>query len=299
MRILPTLGLSAVALIALAGCAATATPSDDGRIAIVTSTNVYGDIASTIGGDRVSVTAIIDDPAQDPHSFEASARVQLALSKAVIVIENGGGYDDWAGTLLAGADNTDATVLDVTTISGYDTDPASGEFNEHLWYDFPTIATVAKTLVETLSAEDPSNAAVFARNGETFVASLQALERREAALKSSHDGTGVAITEPVPGYLLAASGLSVVTPPQFSEAIEEGTDVSPTVLKQTLATFSGGAARLLVYNEQTTGAETEQMLAAARAAGTPVVPVTETMPADTDYIDWMSDNLDAVESALQ
>ena len=41
------------------------------------------------------------------------------------------------------------------------------------------------------------------------------------------------------------------TPEAFSEAIEEGTDVPPAVLQETLALFSDGSVALLAYNEQT------------------------------------------------
>ena len=37
---------------------------------------------------------------------------------------------------------------------------------------------------------------------------------------------------------------------------------------------------------------------AAEAAGIPVVSFTETLPEGTDYVDWMSANLDALEIAL-
>jgi zinc/manganese transport system substrate-binding protein len=56
--------------------------------------------------------------------------------------------------------------------------------------------------------------------------------------------------------------------------------------------------RALVYNEQTSGPETEQVLAAAQSAGVPVVPVTETLPEGEDYLGWMGANLDAVVAAL-
>ncbi len=59
-----------------------------------------------------------------------------------------------------------------------------------------------------------------------------------------------------------------------------------------------GQVKLLAYNEQTSGPETERVLAAAKQAGIPVVPVTETLPKGKDYIGWMNANLDAVESAL-
>jgi zinc/manganese transport system substrate-binding protein len=297
MRSLLPLSIVALgAVLTVTGCAAPA-PADDGTLSVVASTNTYGSIATAIGGSHISVTSIISDPSQDPHSFEGSAQVQLALAKADIVIENGGGYDDWATTLLAGAGNPDATVLTVADISGYNQKPASGEFNEHLWYDFPTMQKLARSIVAALSKEDPADAASFTRAAAAFDASLTKLEAQEAALAKTATGTGVAITEPVPLYLLDASGFTNVTPSDFSEAVEEGSDVTPAVLQKTLGLFASGAARLLVYNAQTSGPETDQLVAAAKAAGTPIVPVTETMPAGNSYIGWMTANLAAITAA--
>ena len=305
MRLHTTLGVAvagvALSALALTGCSAGTSAdagSASGKLSIVASTNVYGSIAEAVGGDLVDVTSIIDDPAQDPHSFEADAQVQLALSKADVVVENGGGYDDFVDTLLKGASNADAVVLNAATISGYDQEPATGEFNEHLWYDFPTVQKVADELSAQLGKIDADDAATFEANAAAFTAKLKTLEATEAKLKSSSAGAGVAITEPVPLYMLDAAGLVNKTPDAFSEAIEEGSDVSPAVLQQTLALFADGSVKLLAYNEQTTGAETEQLLAAAKANNVAVVPVTETMPAGTDYIGWMTSNLDAITAAL-
>ncbi len=295
-RRLAPLALVATSALLLAGCADGATPADDGTISIVASTNVYADVAATIAGDDVDVSAIIDDPSADPHSFEADARVQLALSKADLVVVNGGGYDDWADTLLGGANNDDAVVLDAVEISGLDTEPAEGEFNEHVWYDLASVAKLADAIADELSELDADNAATYRDNADTFIAGLTELQERAAA--GTFAGTGVAISEPVPLYLLEALGLENVTPDAFSEAIEEGTDVAPAVLLETTSLFADGTASLLVYNEQTTGAETEQVLAAAEEAGTPVVGVTETLPEGLDYLTWMSANLDALETAL-
>src|SRR3954447_6065735 len=291
-----TLALGATIALATAGCSTASAGSDDGALRVVTSTNVYGDIAATIGGDSVHVTALMSDPAQDPHSFEVSAQNQLAVSKADVVIENGGGYDDFMKTLVSGSKNTDVKVLDVVDLSGKK--PVDGELNEHVWYDFPTVQKLADALVGTLSKADPSKKAVFEKNSAAFSAELSGLERTEASLKASYAGEGVAITEPVPLYLLNAIGLEDKTPEKFSAAIEEENDVSPVVLKDTLALFSGHQVKLLAYNEQTTGAETERVLAAAQHNSIPVVPVTETLPSDKHYFEWMQSNLDAVGAAL-
>jgi zinc/manganese transport system substrate-binding protein len=54
----------------------------------------------------------------------------------------------------------------------------------------------------------------------------------------------------------------------------------------------------LAYNEQTTGATTAKVLAAAKANNIAVLPVTETLPSGKDYLTWMTDNVHAVQSAL-
>jgi zinc/manganese transport system substrate-binding protein len=304
-KLLTITALAAATALALSGCssastgdAATDDPSTESGVRVVASTNVYGDIAEQIGGDRVSVTSIIDSPDKDPHEYEADARTQLALSKAQLVIENGGGYDDFVDTMLSAADNKIAPVLNAADISGYEQEPAEGEFNEHMWYDFPTVQKLSEELVNQLSAIDPDGAETFEKNAEVFDGQLAALEQQEQDIKSSFDQAGAAITEPVPLYMLDAAGLVNKTPDAFSEAIEEGTDVPADVLKQTTELFSTGAVKVLVYNEQTEGSQTELVLAAAKDAGVPVVPVTETLPEGTDYIGWMTTNLNALQGAL-
>ena len=286
----------ALAVPALAGCSTT--PAQDG-ILIVASTNVYGSIASTVAGDRATVVSIISGPNQDPHSYEAGARVQLELSRADIVIENGGGYDDFVDRLLAGAGNAGATVLNAVREFGISADPPGQELNEHVWYDLPTMARLAGTLADVLSELDPDHAGDYRANADEFAASVGALESRVAGLAVDHAGEMVVMTEPVPFYLLEAAGLDNVTPDAFSHAIEDGTGVPPALLGAMLDLLAGGGVSAVVYNEQTAGPETEQLLAAARAGDVPVIPVTETLPADTGYLAWMSATVDALEAALK
>ena len=56
--------------------------------------------------------------------------------------------------------------------------------------------------------------------------------------------------------------------------------------------------RALVYNSQTTGAQTEKVLAAARSAGVAVVPVTETLPSGVGYVEWMQRTVTALREAV-
>lgn len=282
-------------LAGVAGCGSDDTAAADDGVHVVASTDVYGDLVATVGGDRVDVTSVIDDPSADPHSYEASVRTQLAVSRADLVVQNGGGYDDFMQTLLSTVD-ADPTVLTAVQVAGVDTD-AEG-FNEHVWYDLAAMSDLVGQVADALSAIDPDGAAAYAANAGQLEQGIADLVTGEEQARTTTEGAGVAVTEPVPGYLLDALGAQDRTPAEFSEAIEEGGDVSPAVLRQTLDLFSSGQVRALVYNEQTTGPQTEQVLHAARTAGVAVVPVTETLPDDEDYLSWMGGNLDAVVAAL-
>jgi zinc/manganese transport system substrate-binding protein len=315
-------GTIAISALALSGCAASAPAESSTGLSVVASTNVYGSIAEAIGGDLVTVTSIITSAAQDPHSFEASAQDQLALSKADLVIENGGGYDPFIDTLLEAA-SSKAPVVNAAEESGLlegdeghdesDHADASADaeadgheghdhiegFNEHVWYSFHGVEHVAEAIAEQLSDLDADNAATYEKNLDAFTAQIEKLEAAAEALKPATNGLGVAITEPVPLYLLQESGFTNKTPEAFSEAIEEGTDVAPAVLASTLDLFDSGAVALLAYNSQTASPETEQVRAAAEANDVPVVEFTETMPDGADYVSWMTDNLDAISAAMK
>lgn len=266
-------------------------------LAVVASTNVYAGIVSAIGGRHVQVVSFISDPNADPHSYEASARNQLALSGARLVIENGAGYDDFMDRMLAATSSNNRQLVIAAEVSGHSA-AKGADVNPHVWYDFAGMDAVAARITDDLARADPLDGTEFRTNAKLFRHGLLDLRSREEAIRAAHEGTQVAITEPVPGYLLAACGLTNDTPEEFSKAIEDGTDV-PAVLAKMSDLMNSHQVKELFYNAQTTSAQTEQLKSAATAAGVVVVPVTETMPPDTDYLAWMNHNLDALEAGLR
>jgi zinc/manganese transport system substrate-binding protein len=290
------LAAAVAAITPLAACDSSSGDPTDAGIEVVASTNVYADIASSVGGDRVQTTSFLSSPDQDPHSYEATGRNILTVSQADLVIENGGGYDDFMDRLLEGADG-DPVVLNVVELSGLE-QSASGGFNEHVWYNLEAAQQTADEIAADLGSIDGDHAAEYRANAAAFNRQVQQLIDQETSLRQQVEGSPVAITEPVPGYMLDALGLEDRTPAAFSEAVEEGEDVAVSVLADTLRLFEDHLVEVLVYNEQTTGAVTEQVLDAANAAGVPVVPVTETLPAGEDYVAWMRSNLTQIADAL-
>lgn len=325
------LALASVAALTLAGCSTPAAgEGDDGTITVVASTNVYGDIAAQIGGDRVEVESLITSASQDPHSYEATARDRLTVQKADLVIENGGGYDAFVDTLLE--DAKDPHVVTAVEFShdfpgneghdeaehdhaddeshDHDHDHAEGEegheghnhiegFNEHVWFDPHTMIHVVEAISDELAELDPDGAKEFAANADEIVADLEGFEADLETIKTDAAGATVFMTEPLPGYLAAAAGLTDVTPEGFAESVEEGTDVAPAVLLEALKVIDGGQATALLTNAQTGGAETERVEAAAKDAGIPVVAFTELLEDGSSYSEWMSDAIKSLAAAVQ
>jgi zinc/manganese transport system substrate-binding protein len=294
MRVARAAGLlvaPALVLALLPACSATT--REDHRLRIVASTDVYGAIARAVAGRRAQITSLIDDPAQDPHAFEASVRDQLAVSKAEVIVENGGGYDDFVDRMRAASSAPGAAAIVAVRLFG-----AHPPANEHVFYDLPTMARLAERLAGVLSARRPGARAAFRAGADRFVAGVHALERVAAGLRARYAGTRVVVTEPVANQLLRACGLVDATPPAFSSAVEADTDVSASVLHDTLELVSSGTVHALVYNVQSAGAETQRLRADAAAHHVPQVPVRETLPSGAGYLTWMRSNLTALAKAL-
>ena len=319
-----------------------AAPTDDAQPVVVTSTDVYGAVARAVGGDLVTVTSLIDDPAADPHSYESTPADAAAMAGAQLVVFNGGGYDAFIPPLID-ASGADPAVIDVVELSGLEAaagaaeaaEPAAeaegghghaegeeahgheegaeegteegteehghehGALNEHVWYSLPTMQQLATRLATDLGALDPDDAAAYTANAEQFSAQIDELITKAEAVAAAHPGARIAVTEPVPGYLLETAGLTDVTPPAFTEAVEEDTDPPAAALAETLALFGPDPVAVLVANPQTATPSTDQVRAAAQTGGVPIVEFTETLPeGTTDYPSWMGAQIDALAGAL-
>jgi len=319
--------LATATVLLLAGCAATdstteATDEPFAGLTIVSSTNVWGDVASSIGGDLVQVVSIIDSFSQDPHSYEASARDQLAVNDADVIVANGGGYDSFIDTLARAAGNSNivyaylpeegeeedhATEEDhaaeeedhATEEDDHDHDHDHAHGNEHVWYDFHMVEDFATRLADQLKTLDPDNAAQYTANLEDFLVGIESLEERAAAVAASVSGAKVISSEPVADYLLAELGLTNVTPESFSQAIEEELDVSPADLLEIQNLISTNSVDLFVVNIQTGSVQIDALVELAESNGVAVIQVSELLPEGLSYLAWMEQNISAIEAGLK
>ncbi|PYE23262.1 zinc/manganese transport system substrate-binding protein [Paraburkholderia silvatlantica] len=285
-----TFGGASAALAAQAGSA---------TIAVVAAENFYGDVARQIGGNYVDVTSILSNPDQDPHLFEASPKTARALQNARVVVYNGADYDPWMTKLLGatGAGKSGTSGTSRTTIVAAELVGKKAGDNPHLWYDPKTMPAVARAVSAALGAADPAHKSVYDANLATFLASLQPVDAKVAALRARYQGQPVTATEPVFGYMSDAIGLDMRNL-RFQLATMNDTEASASDIAAFERDLRERRVRVLIYNSQATEALTRRMLALAKQSKVPSVSVTETQPAGVNFQQWMLAQLDSLDKAL-
>lgn len=295
LHVAPLAVLTAVALTAAACGGAPLPAGGAARIEVVAAESFWGSIASQVGGDRVHVTSIVANPATDPHDYDPTPSDARLIAQARMVIVNGAGYDAWASKLLGSSPAAGRVDLDVADLLGR----KSGD-NPHFWYSPGYVTRVIEAVAAGLARADPAGAAAFQAGRDRYESSgLKPYHDAMAAIRQRYAGTAVGATESIFVYLAAALGLDLITPPSYMRAISEGADLSAADRVTVDEQVSSGRIRVLVFNSQNSTPDVQEVVARARAAGIPIVAITETpSPAGLAFQDWQTGQLTALRHAL-
>jgi zinc/manganese transport system substrate-binding protein len=266
-------------------------------IDVVAGENFWGSLVSQLGGSHTNVTSIVSDPNTDPHEYETNPANAEAVSNARFVIENGAGYDTWLSNIVTSANVRGQTVLNVQQLLGQ-----GGNVNPHFWYSPYYVNKTVAAMFKDLVTIDPTDKAYFTANYATLNSSLwTSYMKQEAAIRSQFSGTPVASTEDIFVYLANATGLKIVSPAGFMQAVGEGNDPSAqdTAAFETLLEGGNSTVHVLVYNEQTVTPLTQSIKSLATQHEIPVMGVTETVqPPGTLFQAWMQGEVNDLANAL-
>ena len=288
--------VSALVVLAIAGSACTtgtagATP---GLISVVAGENFWGSIAAQLGGARVSVHSVVTDPNADPHEYESSTEDARAFAEADLVIMNGAGYDDWGLRLLDANSSSHRAVLNTAQLLGR----KPGD-NPHFWYNPAYVLTVADKITAEYKAIDPGGSSFFDQQRSAFTLALKPYTDRVAEIKSKYAGSPIGSTESIFVYMAGALGLNLISPPDFMNAVAEGTDPPASALATFHDQVAGKRIKVLVYNLQASSALTASLKQLAQQQNIPLVGVSETLqPVGATFQDWQTAQLTALEAAL-
>jgi zinc/manganese transport system substrate-binding protein len=287
------IGVGLVVALGVSACG-TGTPATAGLINVVAGENFWGSIASQLGGSKVAVHSVVTDPNADPHEYESSTVDARAFAEADFVILNGAGYDDWGQKLLDANSSSHRTVLTVAQLLGR----KPGD-NPHFWYNPGYVLTVADKITQEYKAIDSGDASFFDQQRSAFAAALKPYTDRVAELKSRFAGTPIGSTESIFVYMAAALGLNLISPPDFMDAVAQGTDPPASAVATFHDQVAGKQIKVLIFNIQASSALTASLRQLAQQQKIPLVGVTETLqPVGATFQGWQSAQLTALEAAL-
>jgi len=264
-------------------------------IPVVAAENFWGSLLTQMGGSDVQVHTIVSDPNADPHDYESTTADAVAIAGARLVVENGAGYDDWCQKIITSSNTQGQVVLNVADLLG----KVAGD-NPHFWYGAAYVNATLAAMYSDLVAVAPADAGYFSTQYAQLNASLNLdVWGLEAQIRAQYAGVEVASTESIFVYMANSTGLDLVSPPEFMNAVADGDDPPTSSVTTFENQLESGMVPLLVYNAQTITPLTDQMKAIAIDNNVSVVAVTETLvPPDATFQIWMEGELFAIETAL-
>jgi zinc/manganese transport system substrate-binding protein len=284
------LWLIALVLAALA-CPARA----EGRLNVVASFSILGDLAKNVGGDSVSVATLVG-PNGDVHVYTPAPSDAKKEADASILIVNGLGLEGWLPRLVQSA-GSKATI--VTASEGVAPLQLGNDADPHAWQSVPNVKIYVANIRDALIAADTADAAVFRANAARYLAELDALDAdmRAAVAKIPPERRKVITTHRAFGYFAVAYGITFLAPVGVSTETEPSARDIADLIRQIKADKIPA-----VFLENLSDDRLISRIAAetgAKAGGTLYSDslTDEKGPAPT-YIALMRHNIKALTSAL-
>jgi zinc/manganese transport system substrate-binding protein len=269
-------------------------PCPTSPAAVLAVENFYASIVQQLGGQCVTVTTILADPDADPHEFQPTAGDIRAFQSAALVIENGLGYDDFADKAI-GTLSRQPAVVRAGDVVGLQVGA-----NPHVWYSAGYVDQIKSDILAKLKQVKPDASAYFDVQAAATDQAFATYRQLIGQIAGQFGNTPVGATESIFVDMSYATGLKLISPPEFMQALSEGNDPSAQDIVQFQNQITSKQIKVLVYNVQTVTPITEQLKQMAVQNNIPVVGVSETLPLSAaTFQGWQANQLRLLLNALQ
>lgn len=179
MKLKTTLAIVPV-LVVMAACGGgTAEPTIGGKVKVVATTNIVGDLVRTIGGPQVEVEALMG-PGIDPHLYKASAGDVRRMSSAEAIFYSGLHLEGKMSEVLERMGERGVrTVAVAECVPEEDLISSmsfSGLHDPHVWFDIGLWSQTIGCVAEMLADLDPDHADAYRERAASYVDELVALD---------------------------------------------------------------------------------------------------------------------------
>lgn len=153
---------------------------EDGKIRIVATTTMLGDLTSIIGKDAVEVSYLMG-PGIDPHLYQASAGDVIKLQTADIVVYNGLHLEGKMGDVFGALENVGAAVICIedglSKEALLESEDDAGIPDPHIWFDVSLWKEAANHVAASLAEEDPEHSVYYQENLMSYLVELDELDQ--------------------------------------------------------------------------------------------------------------------------
>jgi manganese/iron transport system substrate-binding protein len=153
-----------------------------GKLQVVATTTIVGDVVRNIGGDAIQLEVLLP-PGSDPHSFDPTPQDVVKIAKAGLIFANGAGLETFLDPLLKNA-GSQAQVVYVSdgvqliqfqsNLPGEESGQGGGD--PHTWFDPQNVKVWVQNIEKALSTQDPKNAQIYAANARRYTQQLDELD---------------------------------------------------------------------------------------------------------------------------
>lgn len=256
--------------------------------------NFYASLVYQLGGQCVTTTTILSDPDADPHEFQPAVSDARAYQGAQLVIEDGLGYDDFSDKIIATLPQAPELVK-AGDVLGLQVGA-----NPHVWYSAAYIDLIKAAIVSKLKQLAPPASAYFDAQSAALDQEFSTYRNLIGQINTQYGGVPVGATESIFVDMAHSTGLSLISPPEFMDAVAEGNDPTARDIAMFQDQIQNHRIKVLVYNTQTITSLTEQLKAMAQQNNIPIVGVSETMPLGAQtFQGWHANELQLLIQALQ
>lgn len=151
---------------------------ENGKIKVVTTTNILGDLVSEIGGDNISLQTLMG-AGVDPHLYKASEGDVSKLYNADIIFYGGLHLEGKLVDIfekMKGKKNTISVGDRLPKDKLIASENFGGNYDPHVWFNVQFFKQFAQTVTDELSKADDKNAETYAANNKVYQKKLDDLE---------------------------------------------------------------------------------------------------------------------------
>jgi manganese/zinc/iron transport system substrate-binding protein len=182
-----------------AGCdpAGGTSANPGGKIPVVATTSMIGDLVARVGGDRVELTVVMG-AGVDPHTFKPSPADFAHLARARVAFYNGlhleGKMVETFEHKLKDRSVAVAEAVPQDRLLSWQ-EGQGGAYDPHVWFDVSLWARAAEAVRDGLTKHDPAGAEDYRRRAGEVIAGLDGLhEEAKRKIASIPKGRRVLIT---------------------------------------------------------------------------------------------------------